>query len=503
MSFITQDKNLIKALLKIANNKYAQQTPPPDPIKNNQIITGLVNKLKRNLDNYTEGDFVSLRENSELNLVNLQSDYQLLLFLQQNGIMYEGQPLSVAHTPGLPDNRQGEQHYNKIQGLDKKLYVKYPKPKDGKGDDFRFWINKNGILEFLRSLYNRSKDTSAGGNLLKVLLDKLVIAINTNSGQPIDPTSKPAPKLPETTEIDKFPNPYELSDPGKQGDVILRLKDINNQDNFKGWLTRLPVTQNGTNLFAPANDENICKVLSPILQRAQYYVNFNINSDDPLTKQKFDFYYSQIKSFMNANNCNVNTNVPTTTEKPGGTGTDGDKESGDRKRTQQAMPEQNLDQLIRRLPLNMSIINFSAIREFFEYVEQYSYDSVDRQRYEQIKNRINSNITFYQSLLKPQADLTSFNLSANVAEFQSTLRESSNYSGALEKLMFIVGDTRNGIAYLQNKLGPGIREEYKSALASQVGQSATSGSSIAAQNLEVLSRLASDVSQAIKRTKGR
>jgi len=506
MSFVTQDKDLIKALLKIANNKYAQaQTPPPDPIKNNQIITGLVNKLKNNLDNYTEGDFVSTRDNAQLNLVNLQSGYQFLLFLQQNGIMYNNQPLSIVHMPNLGPDRQKEQHYNILlgRGLNKNDYVKYPKPKDGPGDDFRFWINKEGITEFLRSLYNRSKDQGSGGNLLKVLVDKLLVDINTKSGQTINPNSKPVPRLPETTPIDRFPNPYNLSDPFKQGNVILTLKDINNQSNFESWLARLPVTENGVELAGPANKKNICKVLEPISNRAENYIKYFGSEQDSPEKQKYDFYFSQIESFMSANNCNVNTNVPATTEKPEkGTGTDGNKESGDRKRTQTVMSDQNLDALVRRLPLNMNTINFVYIKNFFRYLVGYTENAEDKSRFQRYENVVNSYIGQYQQLLSVENTET-FNLRTSPREFQAKLQNASNYAGALEYLALVVSNTRDAIADLKTNLEGNVSDYVMSSLESQVGSSGTSGNSIASQNLQIISRLESEVSQVIRRTKGK
>lgn len=500
-----QDKQLLNSLFRIANNKYAQGTPQPDPEINTQILSQLVNNLRRNLNNYTEGDFTSERDDAALNLKNLQSDYQFILFLQSNSILWNNKPLAIAHSPGLPADRQGEQHFEIFKrngSINPKEYVKYPEPRGGNGDDFRFWINKEGVIEFLRSLYDKSKNQRSGGNLLKVLLDKLVIAINKNSGQPIDPTSKPAPRLPETTEIDKFPNPYELSDPGKQGDVILTLKDINNQDNFKGWLARLPVTQNGTKLFPPTDDENICKVLGSVLKRAKYYVDYNINSDDPLTKQKFDFYYAQIKSFMNANNCNVNTNVPSTNEKPEkSTGTDGDKEPGDRRRTQTSEQEYNLDRLMRTLPLNMQNINFVNIGNFFNNLINWSEGSRDKERYQNYQRMVSSYMGLYKQLLQYPEEI--FDLRSEPRDLQAKLKNGSNYMGALEYLRFIVSNTRAALSYLMQVLeaNKSLKDEYVSWLVPQIGRGGAGN--IASENLERLSALESRVNEAIKISPGR
>jgi hypothetical protein len=509
MSSIIQDKQLLNTLIKIANNKYAQTTPQPDPAKNTQILSQLVNNLRQNLDNYTEGDFTSEREDAELTLKNLQSDYQFLLFLQQNSILWENKPLAIVHSPGLPAERQKEQHFEIFKAnrsINPKEYVKYPEPRDGRGDDFRFWINKEGVTEFLRSLYGKSKNERSGGKLLKVLLDKLLIAINNNSGQPIDPNSQPAPKLPADFSIDQFPQPYLLSKPFEnRGPKLLTMQDISNPDEFKGWLANLKVNdKNNEEIPAPANKTYICLSLNAILERAENYRSQALKDPDAQKKQAYEYYYNQILSFVNANNCNVDQAQPGTGK---GSGTDTeDKENtnerGSRNRGQEVVIEQNLDDLMAKLPLNTSTINFDNITEFFNYLVQVARPK-HQVRFNKIKVYIDSYVTQYKALVKSYEMKERFNLNSSPDRIITSLGHPGNAYAAIEYLKRIVDLTREGIDDLKISLGDQIDPIYKSRLASQVGHSATQGNSIASENLEILSRLQTNVIALIDRTKGR
>ena len=198
MSFIIQNKDLRNTLFKIAQEQPLQA----HPFYASVVWKGLLDNLEKNVNSYSEDNFTSQRDNSELYLKNLQSAYQFLLFLQQNGVLYENEPLCIMHSPKFQAN-DPKQHISQYaqRGLDVSKYYQYP---NSRGNDFRFWVNKEGVTKFIKSLYDKSQNTEQGGEVLKVLLDKLLAEINQNSGQnKIDPNAKTKPKIDPNTLSNK------------------------------------------------------------------------------------------------------------------------------------------------------------------------------------------------------------------------------------------------------------------------------------------------------------
>lgn len=503
MSFIIQNKDLYNTLFKIAQEQPLQA----HPFYASVVWKGLLDNLEKNVNNYSEDNFTSQRDNSELYLKNLQSAYQFLLFLQQNGVLYENEPLCVMHSPKFQAN-DPKQHISQYaqRGLDVSKYYQYP---NSRGNDFRFWVNKEGVTRFIKSLYDKSQNTEQGGEVLKVLLDKLLAEINQNSGQnKIDPNAKTKPKIDPNTLVDGFPQMYDLKNPKTRGDKGLSIKDLDSLQTLQRFFLNNVNVLNGKDEVDIAND--ICPLLNALYLRANEYV---IRNTDQRYNDLFEYYRSQIEEFASSSNCSLSNKPGAGTDKEKGSGTDGeDKEKGSGKDKsgrdrQTGYTDDGFRKVIDKLPLNMQNIDFSAINEFFNALDEQSSEK-DRNVYQSFSNNFNSLFEQYKHFLKAgSSDIYNFSLQSSPLDVLKMLENQSNYKGILELLKGMVAQVRNSIIYLQRRLSPAFKssdslKDFEAEINAQVGYEGTNGNSIAYQNLSVLSRLESRVGQVFNITKG-
>lgn len=503
MSFIIQNKDLYNALFKIAQEQPLQA----HPFYASVVWKGLLDNLEKNVNNYSEDNFTSQRDNSELYLKNLQSAYQFLLFLQQNGVLYENEPLCVMHSPKFQAN-DPKQHISQYaqRGLDVSKYYQYP---NSRGNDFRFWVNKEGVTKFIKSLYDKSQNTEQGGEVLKVLLDKLLAEINQNSGQnKIDPNAKTKPKIDPNTLVDGFPQMYDIKNPKTRGDKGLSVKDLDSIQTLQRFFLSNVKVLNGKEELDVAND--ICPLLNALHLRANEYT---IRNTDQRYNELFEYYKGQIEEFANSSNCSLSNKPGTGTDKEKGSGTDGeDKEKGSGKdksgrNRQTGYTDSGIKEVMYKLPLNMQNIDFDRIGKFFEELMKQSSEQ-DKGIYQKYNMQIESLKNRYQDVLKDSSPSAhQFSLQSSPLSVMNMLKEGSNYKGFLELLKLVVSTTRDAVIMLQRRLSPLFEEsnsfsQYEAWLNAQVGYEGTNGNSIAYQNLSVLSRLESNVGQVFSITKG-
>jgi len=490
MSFIIKDKDLFNKLFKIAQEAPSQVNPEYPSL----VFEGLLENLERNLQVYSEDQFVSQRGNSELYLKNLQSTYQFLLFLQQNGVLFENKPLSIYHDPDLQEN-DPNQHIIKYKyfGVNPELYLKYPA---NRKQDFRFWVYKDGVTRFIKSLYDKSKNEDQGGKLLKVLLDRLLVDMNSSlGGNIIDPNKKEAPVNKETN-VDGFPTNFRLNFPYDKGNVPLTVGDLDSLDTLKSFFTP------GRKLYVIENNqfinglENICKILEILQKRSEIYKYASTGTPNA---NVFEYYYQQITSFLSQANCSVSGGSKD--DKDGEDGGDGNRDR--RQRGSDTGNFTDLNRLISSLPLNLNTINFRAITDFFRVLLEFAGNNEDKGTYQQYASDVSSNIARIRSLLRAGDNVVSysFDLNSRPVSILHEIQEKSQYSVFLELLGRIVETTRRAILYLKSK-GQDISPTYMQALNAQVGYSASSANSIAHQNLQILSRLDSQRSLALNVLRG-
>jgi len=496
MSFIIKNKDLFNKLFKIA-----QENPAFKPYKD-AIYANLLENLQRNIDLYSDDKFTSSNPNTELYLRDLQSPYELLLFLAQNGVLYNNELLSIVHDPAKQINDPRQRIVPFIEkGLNIKKYFQYPA---NRGNDFRFWVNKDGIAKFIKSLYDNSLNDNKGGKLLKTLLDKILIELNNNAGEnTIDPKSANKPEtLNPNSQLDAFANPYNLQNPRGTGSTILFAKDIENLNAFKTWLGNLGVINNNQKIDLI---ENICLILASLKIRTDW-LKANAATNNPQLSEIYEYYENQINNFNIQSNCNVEgKGTGSGTDTGTGTGTGyGSGASGNRQREAgDGFDPQNLTQITNSLPLRLDQINIDYITKFFSLLEAVS-NQYDKQKYNGFLAQVQSNWNSYTEQLKHNT-FDFFDLNQPPLAIMNSLKDQSSYIGALESLQRVVVYTQQAISHLKDSLerGGSISPGALAAFRSQVGSGNAVGSSIAYSNLQKLSMLATNVNQLIQITKGR
>jgi hypothetical protein len=189
MSFINKDSILQNELLRIA-----QGVPQVDEASNTMVLQGLVNKLENDLFNTSAEDtspFSAGRENTQVFLKDLHSADDFMSFLSRNKITYNGTRLAYDHT-GADDV-----DFMQLTPVNRAAYFKYPKPQDAAQNDFRYWVNKEGVIRFLEmQLMEANKQQN---QLHITMLNKLHQQINSLSGQNVAPFQQQNPPGTTTT----------------------------------------------------------------------------------------------------------------------------------------------------------------------------------------------------------------------------------------------------------------------------------------------------------------
>jgi hypothetical protein len=168
--------------------KIAQQAETPAPVRQpisttivrpeqiTDIATKLFHNLQSNVSEQGQPTFTAETGNAELSTKHLVSLPNLLNFLQTNGISYNGMKLVIPHaTQAFSSAGQSPDQYKSLTPEQQKLYAKYP---DVQGDNFQYWVFKDGLLKYMQDLQAKASENTPGARILRLYLDKLVSQIS-------------------------------------------------------------------------------------------------------------------------------------------------------------------------------------------------------------------------------------------------------------------------------------------------------------------------------------
>lgn len=499
MSFIIQDKFLSNKLIRIGQN-----APQPDPTLNFSVVDSLLENLDTKIQSYNQ--FYSQRPNTEIFVKDLENDYNFLHFLSRNGIRDDSagsKPLAYFHIrKNSPE--YGNQEVIKIEQLlsQDKEYFKYPAPKDAKGDDFNFWVNKNAIIAFLSLLYDRSKEEDKGGDLMRLMIDKLINLLNTNSGQNLNPKENAGTDKDKTNQtlnpewaLDALPKIINLNNHYEDGPLQLKVKDLNSDNTFKSWVgTNRPQILENNEQKDLANKENICKLISYLQLRAENYQQKDRKQNEQTTAL-VNYYVTQINSIAKQNNCSVGSKTPGTSDKD-----KEDKDNKDKSKDNTSV-KRNIDILVRALPLRTTDIDFDRIGRFFNIARNIGNENVNS-KIENIAATVSNSMSNLKNMVsisnKESADHFSFNVHPN--DIISLLGDNyRRYNEFLNLYIEIVKKTSDAISMLLSYLEPQLEESSLYYMKAQVGWGGSEGSSVAYQNMAAIRQLMYNVDQAIRK----
>lgn len=270
------DKNLLDNLLRIAQQQQApagQATPqPPDPNQLRDTAMKLVQSLKAQVDGPV---FTSNKENAAVRVTHLTSLANLLNFLAFNGIKYNGADIVLSHNPNtghmsgktpLPGDITFD---TKIKGTPlEAAYAKYPEPDDEAGDNFQYRVNKGALLAYLRMLQEQAEKEPLMKPMVLRLFDEANAELQMNA-------SKEKPKaektFPAEHDLDFLPEKLSPAQPLMQGNVPLKIKDLQSKQTFYSYVSGAPFHMDKDEADVPAKEfskDDFCLLLNILHTRA-------------------------------------------------------------------------------------------------------------------------------------------------------------------------------------------------------------------------------------------
>lgn len=522
MSFIKEDFSLYNDLLKIGQSA-SPSNLTVDPAKNVQILASLLNTLQENLATYAPpeptGNF-SGKEGSQIFLFDLENEDRFLDFLFRNKVTYAGSRLVYSHAPVGQSLDSAKKQYDldvefltEVPQNQRNQYVKYPRPTDAVKDNFKYWIHKKYVIEFLNTLLNNANEKN--NQLQKVMLNKIIGNLNKNSGENFNPEEiPPSERTGKPQALDTFNKKINLSNPTETGPVQLLDTDVKSPSSLNDWLRKNQITLlSPDGELPPLDQENICLFLSYVYRRAKNLQNFG----EANTKNLANYYVKQVESISSNYSCSLGA-------KPVGKGEEKpedrekkDKDSAGKRERKPAEGYQGMDfsQIATNLPLNVHNIDFNKILRFFEICRQYlptDKSGPILRINTQVAPLMNEAISMVIPQLGMDLDSFVFDLNASpndvlrmlaVPNKQDDKFSPRNYIPFIETLVRIVNAASNAVILLLRDF-----EEYMKAnkavhyaIRNQVGWSA-GGSSVAALNKSELSRLLSQHSNIVKFQRG-
>lgn len=270
MASLTDNTELINYLLSLA-----QQTPAA-PQANAAELHGIAQKLLGNLQaQLTEPPFTADKENAAVRVTHLSSLANLLNFLAFNGIKFNGANIVLSHNPNtghisgttpLPGDITFD---TKIKGTPlEATYVKYPEPDDDAGDNFKYRVNKTALLAYLRMLQEQSEKEPLMKPMVLRLFDEANSELQMNA-------SKEKPKeektFPAEHDLDFLPEKLSASQPLMQGNVPLKVKDLQSKQTFYAYVTGAPFHMDKDEADVPAKEfskDDFCTLINILHTRA-------------------------------------------------------------------------------------------------------------------------------------------------------------------------------------------------------------------------------------------
>lgn len=299
MSIIYNDKSLLNELIRLAQAAAPASAVPTD---DSTKVKSLALKLLSNLDSQVNSThkFTSDKDSSMLRMNNLQSVNELLNFLHSDMIKYNGIPLALRHDKMGPGqgiaSGVGDTTF---AGLDKTVqdqYVKYPQPDASDPDNFRYWVNKNGIITYIQDLQKKAKDTD--NRLMEAILGKLSQQIKDQIG--IDTSQKAVEQqVAANVSLDNILNTVVVQAPYELGQISIYPKDLANKAAFWNFLKSNNISLKNGDTVKKTDDfdgTDMCTVAQVLQMRAKR--NFD-RSDDANAKT----YYNLVTALLSTLQC--------------------------------------------------------------------------------------------------------------------------------------------------------------------------------------------------------
>jgi hypothetical protein len=186
-NFLEQQK-LEQFLLELELKKMAQNaTPAPtDPAAILEVARKLMNS-------FTTSTLTADKPDTEVFLKDLTNLDNLLVFLNTNGLRYNGKKISIEATPAEPGmNVYKGAEFSELSDQEKALYANYPEA------NARYHVYKDGLIHYLQDLKLKGGELGASKNVIDALIAEaqslLKIHVPQLAARPIeDPMKKKEP----------------------------------------------------------------------------------------------------------------------------------------------------------------------------------------------------------------------------------------------------------------------------------------------------------------------
>lgn len=470
MDFIRKDKDLYNILTKLGQQA---ESGGLDPNKNARVLQILSKNLGEALQSYVppkpstqEGFHGGDKENPnpKLYLESLQSDIDFLDYLSFANIKY-GSTQLVYLNGMLPETVAKDQ------------YVKYPKPKDNQGKEFKYWINKRYIISLLEDLQKSGQNNK----LLATRVGKLIKQFSDNTGESFNPNDRlPSEKSGQPQIVDSIPKRVNPENTSEVGGIPLMDTDLKSDGDFNAWVGRngVVIIKNGKDVPV-ADRNNICDFISYLYSRAYNYATF---SSDPARKSLGTYYAKQMQNIAGAHSCPIGQSAGKTNQNGS---PDKDKQSGGREGLTDNEVVAQLRNIVPNLPLNTRTIDFRKISEWALLInrvlpkqEQFPTGDMDGLRENIVKYlKSGANPAGYQ-----------YDLSKSPDDVSALLKEPGQSLKFLSLLRQLVDNVAESVQQIISVYGSKLEADTQAYqyILNQVGHDASSYS-IAQQNKTMLS----------------
>lgn len=352
MSFIYDNPWLVNQLLQAgydSENKLSKKgQAPPANQQVGESLKALLNNLRDQIKPLQEGaDQVGMSSGgSDLVSHHMDSMGDLVDWMSKNGTRIGGK---VIVQPGNTDRPSEEYGYYKIEpGTE--IVVPMARPDRSV---VAYWINGAVLKQYLVSL---QADQKLKDNVIfQVQLLKLIQDANKQLDLDISEQYKePEKTIPDTTELDKIPNPVDPQDPyAENGSVPLNYGDVKSFAAMRNWLM-------GKNMTMKTDDGKVAKAGSANFDLCAFFSVLNARAANAARwgKEGGAQYQAQVQAVAKEANCTLTA--------PGqGGGAAGGQGGSD-------ISPQLLQQLAAFLPFNSQNVNFNDLKMFVDKYAQLS-----------------------------------------------------------------------------------------------------------------------------------
>lgn len=208
---LVYDRDLINELLKIAQVPAPATTPQANPDQTKGIATKFLQNLQQ-LSSGPQESFTAEKGNANLSTKHLVDLPSLLRFLQTSGIATGGLKLVMPHaTQAFGSAVQGDAEFKLLKPEQQKAYAKYP---DVDGDNFQYYVYKDGLVKYIQDLEEKANTNDPRGRMMRPYLPRLLKQVNEELELTV-PAAGQAKALDPSSILDQLPGvlvyeaPYE------------------------------------------------------------------------------------------------------------------------------------------------------------------------------------------------------------------------------------------------------------------------------------------------------